>query len=66
MSSGQQLRLVKEEIARIERFLPVMKRVLTMLRMELRNYRERVDELAVRHGRLEKEWAGAAAHPLAA
>ena len=32
MSTGQRLREVKGDIARIERFLPVLKRVLTMLR----------------------------------
>ena len=66
MSTGQQLRIVKEEIARIERFLPVMKRVLTMLRMEIRNYRERVDDLAQRRSELEKEWGRIAESPLAA
>ena len=66
MSSGQRLREVKEEIARIERFLPVMKRVLTMLRMEIRNYRERVDELAQRRAELEREWGTVGESPLAA
>lgn len=66
MSTGQQLRLAKEEIARIERFLPVMKRVLTMLRMELRAYRERVTELERRFAEMEEEWAANAGDPLAA
>ena len=56
MSTGQQLRLCKEEIARIERFLPVMKRVLTMLRMEIRNYRERVEQLEQRWDSLDAAW----------
>lgn len=65
MSTGQQLRLVKEEISRIERFLPVMKRVLTMLRMETRNYRERVAELEKNESALDEEWRRVADEPLA-
>lgn len=64
MSTGQQLRLAKEEIVRIERFLPVMKRVLTMLRMELRIYRERVGDLDTQWRELEAQWALTADHPL--
>ena len=65
MSTGQQLRLVKEEIGRIERFLPVMKRVLTMLRMETRNYRDRVAELELTESELDKAWRGIEDEPLA-
>ncbi|MDJ0657779.1 MAG: hypothetical protein QNJ40_26705 [Xanthomonadales bacterium] len=65
MSTGQQLRLCKEEIARIERFLPVMKRVLTMLRMEIRNYRERVEQLEQRWKALEAAWDEQRDQPLA-
>lgn len=57
MSAGQRLRQVKEEIERIERFLPVMKRVLTMLRVEIRGYQERIDDLERRRERLEQHWA---------
>jgi vacuolar-type H+-ATPase subunit D/Vma8 len=56
MSTGQRLREVKEDIDRIERFLPVMKRVLTMLRAEIRGYRERVDEFEQQRQALEHEW----------
>lgn len=65
MSTGQQLRIAKEEIARIERFLPVMKRVLTMLRMEIRGYRERIDALEDRWQALETEWRKVEGHPFA-
>ncbi len=66
MSTGQQLRLCKEEIARIERFLPVMKRVLTMLRMETRSYRDRVAELEASLTELDSAWRKVRDTPLAA
>jgi hypothetical protein len=56
MSTGQRLRQVKEDIGRIERFLPVMKRVLTMLRVEIRTYQERIVELEQRQQQLEQRW----------
>ena len=56
MSSGQRLRQVKEDIGRIERFLPVMKRVLTMLRVEIRSYQERIAELEQRQQQLDLRW----------
>lgn len=56
MSTGQRLRQVKEEISRIERFLPVMKRVLTMLRVEIRNFQERIQELEMHQQQLEQRW----------
>jgi hypothetical protein len=57
MSAGQRLRQVKEDIERIERFLPVMKRVLTMLRVEIRNYQQRIIELERQCEQLEQHWA---------
>jgi hypothetical protein len=65
MSTGQRLRQVKEDIARIERFLPVLKRVLTMLRVEIRGYSERVDELAGNLSRLDEVWADVADETIA-
>ena len=59
MSSGQRLRQVKEDISRIERFLPVMKRVLTMLRVEIRNF-----HLEQRQQQLESRWQARAGHAL--
>lgn len=56
MSTGQRLRQVKEDISRIERFLPVMKRVLTLLRVEIRNYQERIIELEQRQQEQEQKW----------
>jgi len=56
MSTGQRLRQVKEDISRIERFLPVMKRVLTLLRVEIRNYQERITDLEHRQAELEHSW----------
>jgi aspartate/tyrosine/aromatic aminotransferase len=66
MSTGQRLRLVKDDIARIERFLPVMKRVLMMLRAELRLYRERVGELELARDALERQWRAIESAELAA
>ena len=56
MSTGQRLRQVKEDISRIERFLPVMKRVLTLLRVEIRNYQERIIELEQQQQEQEQKW----------
>ncbi|MCB1853719.1 MAG: hypothetical protein KDI05_02510 [Halieaceae bacterium] len=64
MSSGQRLRQVKEDISRIERFLPVMKRVLTMLRVEIRNFQERITDLEQRQQQLESRWQARAGHAL--
>ena len=64
MSSGQRLRQVKEDIGRIERFLPVMKRVLTMLRVEIRNFQERIIDLEQRQQQLESRWQARAGHAL--
>ena len=64
MSSGQRLRQVKEDISRIERFLPVMKRVLTMLRVEIRNFQERIIDLEQRQQQLESRWQARAGHAL--
>ena len=64
MSTGQRLRQVKEDISRIERFLPVMKRVLTMLRVEIRNFQERIVELEARHQQLEQRWESRGDHAL--
>lgn len=64
MSTGQRLRQVKEDISRIERFLPVMKRVLTMLRVEIRNYQERIVELEARQQQLEQRWQSRGDHAL--
>lgn len=64
MSSGQRLRQVKEDIGRIERFLPVMKRVLTMLRAEIRNYQERITELEHSLQQLQERWQACAEHAL--
>ena len=64
MSTGQRLRQVKEDIDRIERFLPVMKRVLTMLRVEIRNYQERIVELAHHLQQLEQRWQTRDEHAL--
>jgi len=64
MSSGQRLRQVKEDIGRIERFLPVMKRVLTMLRAEIRNYQERITELEHSLQQLHERWQACAEHAL--
>ncbi len=65
MSTGQRLREVKEEISRIERFLPVMKRVLTLLRAEIRAYQERVDDLEAGHLELESRWRHVSDQPQA-
>ena len=65
MSSGQRLRQVKEDIGRIERFLPVMKRVLTMLRVEIRSYQERIAELEQRQQQLDQRWQARGEHSLA-
>jgi hypothetical protein len=64
MSSGQRLRQVKEDIGRIERFLPVMKRVLTMLRAEIRNYQERINELEHCQQQLQQRWQSCREHAL--
>ena len=64
MSSGQRLRQVKEDISRIERFLPVMKRVLTMLRVEIRNFQERITDLEQRQQQRESRWQARAGHAL--
>lgn len=64
MSSGQRLRQVKEDIGRIERFLPVMKRVLTMLRAEIRNYQARVTELEQHQEQLQQRWQSCEKHAL--
>jgi vacuolar-type H+-ATPase subunit D/Vma8 len=64
MSSGQRLREVKEDIGRIERFLPVMKRVLTMLRAEIRNYQARVAELEQHQQQLQQRWQTCEKHAL--
>lgn len=64
MSSGQRLRQVKEDIGRIERFLPVMKRVLTMLRAEIRNYQERISELEHCQQQLQQRWQSCREHAL--
>ncbi len=64
MSSGQRLRQVKEDIGRIERFLPVMKRVLTMLRAEIRNYQERIVELEHHQQELQQRWQTCEQHAL--
>lgn len=65
MSTGQRLREVKEEIGRIERFLPVMKRVLTLLRAELRAYQERIGALEAQHAALDGRWRAVADQPQA-
>jgi hypothetical protein len=64
MSTGQRLRQVKEDIDRIERFLPVMKRVLTMLRIEIRNYQERIVDLEYQQRQLDQRWLARGEHPL--
>jgi vacuolar-type H+-ATPase subunit D/Vma8 len=64
MSTGQRLRQVKEDIDRIERFLPVMKRVLTMLRVEIRTYQERIEDLEYRQRQLELRWEARGEHAL--
>ena len=64
MSTGQRLRQVKEDIDRIQRFLPVMKRVLTMLRVEIRNYQERIADLEHRQQQLERKWQARGEHAL--
>ncbi len=64
MSTGQRLRQVKEDIDRIERFLPVMKRVLTMLRAEIRNFQERIVDLEQRQQLLEQRWQARGEHAL--
>ena len=64
MSTGQRLREVKEDISRIERFLPVMKRVLTMLRVEIRNFQERIVDLEARRHQLEQHWQARGEDPL--
>lgn len=64
MSTGQRLRQVKEDIDRIQRFLPVMKRVLTMLRVEIRNYQERIADLEYRQQQLEQKWQARGEHSL--